>query len=182
MMLFRLILLLFVAALGPARSSGAAAHDIHLSHTRMVIDGASVLARVRVFHDDMELVLRRHSGRPELRITDGSSQDSAFAAYFDAKVSLTSAGERLHPRVIESGPDPDATDSPMWWYLVELKARRPIHALGVKYELMFEQFEDQRNIVSVLKLPGEERRSLYFAAGESREQLVEFQRALNPFP
>jgi len=140
----------------------------------MVVDGPTVLARVRVFHDDLEVVLRRHSHRPDLKITDVSSQDSAFAAYFDAKVSLISAGERLHPRVLQSGPDPDASDSPMWWYLVELKASRPIESLAVRYELMFEQFGDQRNIIAILKTPGDQRQSLYFAAGESREQVVKF--------
>jgi hypothetical protein len=140
----------------------------------MVVDGSTVLARVRVFHDDLEVVLRRHGNRPDLSITDGSSHDSAFAAYFDAKVSLISAGERLHPRVLQSGPDPDASDSPMWWYLIELKAAKPIEQLTVRYELMFEQFGDQRNIIAILKTPGEKRQSLYFAAGETREQVVKF--------
>lgn len=167
-------LVVLLAGLTPVAHGTSARHDIHLSHTRMVVDGATVLARVRVFHDDLELVLRRHVARPELRITDGAAQDSAFAAYFDARVSLTSSGERLRPRVLHSGPDPDATDSPMWWYLVELKASKPIESLVMRYDLMFEQFTDQRNIVAILKLPGEKRQSLYFAAGEEREQVVKF--------
>jgi hypothetical protein len=167
-------LVVLFAGLAPVATPPAVAHDVHLSHTRMVVDGATVLARVRVFHDDLELVLQRHGSRPDLRITNGASQDSAFAAYFDARVSLTSAGERLRGRVLQSGPDPDASDSPMWWYLIELKAAKPIESLAVRYELMFEQFGDQRNIVAILKMPGEKRQSLYFAAGEEREQVVKF--------
>lgn len=174
MTLFRPLLFLSAMAVGPAPTGRAALHDIHLSHTRMVVDGATVQARIRVFRDDLETVLRRHSTRQELSIRDGSSQDSLFAAYFDATVALTSAGERLRARVIQSGRDPDATDSPMWWYLVELRAASPIHTLAVRYELMFEQFDDQRNIVSILKMPGEARRSLYFAPGERGEQVVKF--------
>lgn len=174
MTLFRPVLFLLAAAVGPAPSGRAALHDIHLSHTRMVVDGATVQARIRVFHDDLELVLRRHTTRPELSVGDRSSHDSVFAAYFDATVSLTSSGERLRPRVIQSGRDPDATDSPMWWYLVEFRAAKPIQTLAVKFELMFEQFDDQRNIVSIVKMPGEARRSLYFAPGERGEQVVRF--------
>jgi hypothetical protein len=173
MNLFRSLLVLF-AGFAPTGPRPATAHDIHLSHTRMVVDGSTVLARVRVFHDDLEIVLRRQGNRPDLRITDGSSHDSAFAAYFDSKVSLKSAGERLHSRVLQSGPDSDASDSPMWWYLVELKASKPIQSLAVRYALMFEQFSDQRNIIAILKTPGDKRRSLYFAAGEDREQVVTF--------
>lgn len=173
MNLFQSLLVLF-AGLAPATPQPVVSHDVHLSHTRMVVDGATVLARVRVFHDDLEVVLRRHGNRPDLRISSGASQDSAFAAYFDAKVSLRSAGERLVPKVLQSGPDPDASDSPMWWYLVELKASKPIESLAVRYGLMFEQFTDQRNIVAILKMPGEKRQSLYFAAGDEREQVVKF--------
>ena len=174
MTLFRPVLFLFVAAVGPVPIGRTALHDIHLSHTRMVVDGATVQARIRVFHDDLEMVLRRHTARQELSVRDESSQDSLFAAYLDATVSLTSAGERLRPHVIQSGRDPDATDSPMWWYLVEFRAAKPIQTLAVKYELMFEVFDDQRNIVSVVKMPGEARRSLYFAPGERGEQVVRF--------
>lgn len=165
--------LLALSLAGPLSYAGTRfAHDIHLSHTRMVVEGATITARVRVFHDDLEAALRRHSGRAELMVRDGSSQDSIFIAYLESRVTLHSGGVRLKPRVLQSGPDPDAVDSPMWWYVVEFKAPRPIAELTLRHELMFELFGDQRNIVALVHMPHQARYSMYFAAGESRAQTV----------
>jgi hypothetical protein len=166
--------LLFLALAGARPLGETGRHDIHLSHTRMVVDGASIVCRVRVFHDDAEAVLRRFANQPGLRITDGSSQDSLFQRYFDSRVTMTAGGERLHGRVLQSGRDAEVTDSPMWWYLIEYRAAKPVQLVAIRHELMFEQFPDQRNIMTVLKMPKEERYSLYFAAGESKEQVLEF--------
>ncbi|MGQ0650384.1 MAG: DUF6702 family protein [Gemmatimonadaceae bacterium] len=168
------LFLLFVALLGASPPPAAARHDVHLSHTRMVVDGTTIICRVRVFHDDMETVLRRFTRVADLRIVDGASQDSAFQRYFASKVVMSSGGERLQPRVIQSGRDPESSDSPMWWYLVQYRASTPVQSVAIKHELMFEQFPDQRNIMTVLKMPREERYSLYFAPGESREQVLKF--------
>ena len=173
-MLFQVLLIAFAPSLGPFHSGPLPVHDIHLSHTRIVVDGAKLRARIRLFQDDMELVLRRHSGRHDLAVTRRPALDSAFSSYLLAKVALTSAGEQLRCRITASGPDPDATDSPMWVFDVELSARRSIDSLTVRFELMFEQFDDQRNIVIVVREKGAQRRSLYFAPGGKREQTVTF--------
>lgn len=140
----------------------------------MVVDGATVTCRVRVFHDDAQAVLRRFANRPTLRIVDGASQDSLFERYVEAKVSVTSDGTPLRPRVIDSGRDTDATTATMWWYVIEYRAPRSVTSLAIRHQLMFEQFENQRNVMTILKMPREERYSLYFAAGDSREQVVRF--------
>jgi hypothetical protein len=40
--------------------------------------------------------------------------------------------------------------------------------------LLFEHFSDQKNIVTMLKMPGETRYSLYFVREDVREQSVTF--------
>jgi hypothetical protein len=173
-MLLHFLLVAFVPAFGPFHSGPLPTHDIHLSHTRIVVDGTKLRARIRLFQDDLELVLRRHTRRPDLTAAHRPSLDSAFASYLREKVALTSAGERLSSRITASGPDPQPADSPMWVFDVELSAERPISALTLRFELMFEQFDDQRNIVIVVREGGAQRQSLYFAPGGSREQTVTF--------
>lgn len=173
-MLFQVLLIAFVPSPGAFHSGPLPAHDVHLSHTRIVVDGTKLRARIRLFQDDMERVLRRHSGRHDLAVLRRPALDSAFASYLQAKVTLTSAGEQLRGRITASGPDPDPTDSPMWVFDVELSAQRPVHSLTVRFDLMFEQFDDQRNIVIVVREGGAQRRSLYFAPGGNREQTVTF--------
>lgn len=166
--------LLLALLTGGPPGARAAMHDVHLSHSRMVVDGATITVRIRVFHDDTEAALRAFAGRTDLRIVDGESQDSVFQRYYDAKVALKANGERLHARVIQSGRDAEMAESPMWWYLLEYRAPRPVRSIAILQELMFEQFRDQRNILSILKLPGQERHSLYFAVGDSKEMVLDF--------
>jgi hypothetical protein len=162
----------------PSRPEGAAraesAHDIHLTYTRMVVDGASVVCRVRLFKDDLERALQDFAKQPALRIGTTAGTDSIFAAYFNTRASLIADGEALRGKVLQSGLDPDATDEQMWWYLIELPARKPVRSLAVRIALLFETFRDQKNVVTLLKMPGEERHSLYFAGEDAKEQRLDF--------
>jgi hypothetical protein len=152
---------------------GGPGHDIHLTHTRVVVDGASVQCRIRLFQDDLQLALQRYANRPDLRVTETTPHDSIFGAYFGAKTVLRADGVVLRGRVVRSGRDADAVEFPMWWYIVELRAESPVRTLGVRYDLLFEQFRDQRNILTVVKEP-DERHSLYFAESQRDEQIVKF--------
>lgn len=183
-------LLLGIALLSPARAqalppasaahtrpvvaSNTPLHDVHLTYSRVVVDGASVIFRVRLFHDDLEKALQVYSRNPALKVVTSPAADSAFAAYFNAQVPVTANGRRLVGRVIQSGKDMDVTDQEMWWYLVELTAPAPITTLSLRVGLMFEHFTDQKNIVTMLKMPGEKRYSLYFVREDAKEQSVTF--------
>jgi hypothetical protein len=140
----------------------------------MVVDGSNVVCRVRLFKDDIERALQRHTATPTFRVAASSTADSTFASYFNAHVAMSSGGRRLSGRVVQSGIDADATDPPMWWYVVEFPAPAPIRALSIRVGLLFELFSDQKNVVTVLKMPKETRYSLYFTAADAKEQAVTF--------
>ena len=146
------------------RSPHIRAHDVHLTYSRMVVDGASVTCRVRLFKDDLDKALQ--SSGP------AATTDSLFAAYFNAHVTMSSDGRRLSGRVVQSGRDPDVTDQEMWWFQIEASAARPITTLTLRIALFFELYKDQKNLVTLLKMPGEERRSLLFAGGDTAEQVI----------
>lgn len=154
--------------------AGTPRHEVHLSHTRLVVEGSVVTGRIRLFHDDTEAVLQRFTGRAELRVNVIDAQREAFQRYIDSTITVTAGGTRLHPRVVDAGPDPDVTTAPMWWYALEYRARSPVKGLAIRHTLMFEQFSNQRNILTVLTWPGDRRFSLYFAAGDAREQVLTF--------
>lgn len=148
-------------------------HDVHLTYSRVVVDGARVLWRVRLFRDDLEKTLAAWSRNAALNVTTPAA-DTAFASYFNAQVPVTANGKRLTGKVLESGRDADVTDQEMWWYLIELPASAPVTSLGTRVGLLFEHFSDQRNIVSLLKMPGGERYSMYFVPGDTKLQNVIF--------
>ncbi len=154
------------AALLLAPPSPAAPHDLHLTHTRMVIEGAAVVARVRIFRDDLEKAIKRP-------VADDAASKAAVAAYMAQNFVVRADGAALSGEVLDSGGDMDG-DQPIWWVLVQWKAAKPVKTLGVKVHLMFETFNDQQNTVLVAKQPGDERRGLYFQAGDLAEQVLRF--------
>ncbi len=161
-----------VAVLGAAPPSGrrargaAVPHDLHITNTRMVIEGAVVVARVRMFRDDLQKALKR-------TVTDSAASKSAVAAYLTQNVLLTAEGVKLNGEVLDSGGDVDG-DQPIWWALMQWKAPKPVTTLGVRVHLMFDAFADQQNTVLVARQPGDERRGLYFQAGDRAEQVLKF--------
>ena len=157
-----------------ARVEGAAPlHDVHLTYSRVVVDGASVLWRVRLFHDDLEKGVAAWSKNPAFKVGAPGS-DSVFAAYFNAQVPVTANGKRLVAKVLQSGKDPDVTDQDMWWYLLELPAPAPVTTFSTRVGLLFEHFTDQRNVLTLLKMPGEERHSMYFVPSDVKPQTLTF--------
>jgi hypothetical protein len=164
-----------VTAVGHGSSRGArAVHDMHLSYTRMVVDGPSIVCRVRVFKDDIQGALQRHLSSPAFQLAATPASDSAFAAYFNAHVAISSNGTRLVARVRQSSADSGIADLAMWSYLVELSAPTSIRSLSIRIGILFDSFKDQKNVVTVLKMPREERFSLSFMAGDSRSQTLSF--------
>ena len=159
------------ALLALVAARGASAHDVHVSHTRAVVEGRTVVLNVRLFADDLEATLRRASGNAALRL-DTPAADSAFARYLARQVTVTADGAPLAPRVTQAGTANDATGVPMRWYLVELAAPRPVQALAIRNALLFDTFRDQQNIVAVMRMPGERRTTLFFASGDEKAQTV----------
>jgi len=157
-----LLLALPAVAVAPV----AAPHNLHLTHTRMVIEGSAVVARVRMFRDDLEKSLKR-------KITDDAASRAAVAAYMSQHFMVSADGAKLTGEVLDSGGDMDG-DQSVWWVLVQWKAARPVKTIGVRVHLMFESFNDQQNTVLVARQPGDERRGLYFQAGDLKEQVLKF--------
>jgi hypothetical protein len=146
-------------------------HDVHVSHMRVVVEGTTVAAQVRLFHDDLQDAVRRHAGSPQLLLSSPAG-DSAFARYFAQGVTVTADGARLTARLLQARDDRDTGGVPMRVYTVELAAPRPVRRLALRDALLFEHFRDQQNLAVVLRMPGERRTSLFFAAGDTREQVV----------
>ncbi len=152
----------------PSAAAAAAAvrHNTHIAHTRMVVEGPMVVARIRMFRDDLQKALKRTVG-------DDAASQAALRAYINGSFGVTADGARLTAEIADSGGDTEG-DQPIWWVLVQWKAARPVKSVGLKVHLMFDTFSDQQNVVVLNKQPGDERRSLYFQAGDRTEQVIKF--------
>ncbi len=143
-----------------------APHNLHVAHARMVVEGNVIVARIRMFRDDLQRALKR-------TVNDSASSKAAVAAYVTKNVLLVSDGATLTGEILDGGADADG-DQPIWWVLVQWKAPKPVTVLSLRVHLMFDAFKDQQNIVVVAKQPGDERRGLYFQAGDLKEQVLKF--------
>ena len=155
---------------GSGTRSPEALHDTHVSHTRLVIEGRTIALRVRLFHDDLTLALRAATRNAALELTPQARADPVFEGYFRDRVKLEVDGRPVELRVTGSGMEEDAAAQQVVWYVLEGGLERPASRIVIMDGLLFEAFRDQQNIVQLLKLPEDNRRTFYFTASDPRDQ------------
>jgi hypothetical protein len=163
--------LAFVLMAGPgpgpeSSSAGENPHPLHLSTTQLAVDSTTVWLRIRMFKDDLELALGVRAGLDSLSLEPSASHDSLFAAYFNQAFGLRLNGTEVTGVIESSGEDVESGvgDLRMWWYQVRFDGTEQIRSIEIRNEILYEEFEDQRNIVRVLHVPTDMQRTLYFAA------------------
>lgn len=168
-------LLALLLALGPGDSRApGAVHDIHASHLRLVLEDATVAGRIRLFHDDLQLALRVQARDSALTLTRERPAAELFQRYLAARLTLEVNGRAVPLTVTDAGAEQDPQGQLMMWYVVEGEAPGTATRVVLRQAVLCELFEDQQNIVQLLRMPGEERRTLYFAGTDPRAQALEF--------
>lgn len=152
----------------------AARHDQHVSHTRLVVEGTTVAARMRLFRDDIEKGMARFHHLEAFDAAKDPRRDSLFAAYVNARFLLEADGARLSATVEGSGVETDEQRQPIVWLLLDFAGAKPVKRLALRNLILQDQFTDQQNIVQVLHLPDEARQTLYFAPGDAKAQELSF--------
>jgi hypothetical protein len=138
----------------------------------MVVEGRTVACRIRFFKDDLEKALRAASGRPGLRISGSDRADSVAAGYIARTLMLRADGGPITLHLTGSGTEQDEAAQEIVWYALEGEMKAPVQRLSVLDGLLFESFHDQQNILLLLRLPEDDRQTLYFVASDPREQSV----------
>jgi hypothetical protein len=135
-------------------------HPMHVSYGRMVLEGDVALLNVRIFIDDLENALSRFHDVPGLRMRPDPAIDSLFTDYFNEMFTFA-IGDSVVPGVIvESGESDD-----MWWYVVLFQGWEPIDEISFRTELLYDIFNDQRNIMRILHIATDEYQMYYSVAG-----------------
>ncbi|KER10732.1 MAG: hypothetical protein HY22_02670 [[Candidatus Thermochlorobacteriaceae] bacterium GBChlB] len=139
------------------------AHNFHVSYGKMAVEGNSIYLSLRFFKDDLETALCKSSARDDLKLAATPQCDSIYLRYFAEKFEITCDGRRLRAELLSSGEDGD-----MWWYKLNFSDSKTLHAVTIKNTLLFELFDDQKNIVQVMHFPSEQQQSFYFIRGAER--------------
>jgi hypothetical protein len=163
------LLLSFVLALAPSMGAGAgdesAPHDLHLTSANAVVEGESVLVRIRFFKDDLEAALGRRLGVSVLAMADTPEVRRVFLAYLAEHLEVAADSAPLKAVLLASGEDV-LDREPVWWCALEYRADAPVGELTMRNTLLFELFDDQRNVVKFIHLPDETQQTFAFARGE----------------
>ncbi|MGW8265909.1 MAG: DUF6702 family protein [Longimicrobiales bacterium] len=145
-------------------------HDLHATYGNLGVEGAVAILQIRIFQDDLEEALRRFHGRESLRLEVTPEVDGLFLAYLGRRFVLETGGAPLEGRIVGSGDD--ALDrEPVWWYQVQYRAPEPIRTARITNTILFEIFDDQSNVLRVVRFPEETRRAYYFTSGEETVEI-----------
>ena len=160
------ILLTGAGAAPEAPSPKDLVHPIHLSTTQLAVDTTTVWLRIRMFRDDLESALAVRAGIDSLTLEPSAEHDTLFADYFNEAFGLRLNGTEATGVIDSSGEDLESGvgDLQMWWYQIRFDSTQPIRGIEIRNEILYEQFEDQRNIVRILHVPTDMQKTLYFAA------------------
>jgi len=157
--------ILTIAVLASFTVAPRRAHEFHVTYGRMAIEGNVAVARVRFYTDDLEATLARAAGVDVFRMETNPAVDSLFLAYFGRQFQFIVEGKVLDGTIVGSGDDV-VDREPAWWFLIRFDAGEPIGDFRMRNALLFDMFEDQKNILKVVHLPDDTQRSYTFSIEE----------------
>lgn len=147
------------------------AHDLHVSYGNLGVEESLALLQLRIFKDDLEEALERLSGQDDLLMEVSPEMDALFLRYLEARFTLEAGGDALSPVIVGSGYD-ELDREPVWTYQIRFDAPAPVRRLRITNTLLFEVFDDQRNVVRVVEFPEGRRNAYYFAPGEETVEIT----------
>jgi len=150
---------MILPVLSPQESTLDTDHPLHLSHGNMVLEGKHAILNVRLFQDDLELALSQFHSIDGLRVRADPILDSLFVSYFNSQFTMSIADSIHEGSILASGQSED-----MWWYAVTFASTDTITAVTFRNDLLFDIFNDQRNITRVLHTSSDKQRTFYSVA------------------
>lgn len=136
----------------------------------MAVEGAILAGRIRFFKDDLERALGPKLGTDAVSLTPGPEADALVLGYVRERLRIAADGQVLAPRVLASGYD-ELDREPVWWITLEYRAAAPMDEITVRNTLLFELFDDQRNVFKFVRFPDRTQRTFYFAHGEEEHRV-----------
>lgn len=140
-----------------------APHNVRISIATLEADAGLLSIEVRFFWDDLQIGIMERTSDMEFELAETPQVDEIVERYINDMLTLEVDGERLQGRVTSRGiQDAPRLDEVMWWYRLEYEVEGAPERLYVKNRLLFNMFEDQRNILHVTTRSGRER-AYYFS-------------------
>jgi hypothetical protein len=147
-------------------------HELHLAYGDLAVEGSLIAGRLRFFKDDLERAIGPIVGATAMNLEPGTEADALVMRYVRDNLHISVGGEELRASLLGSGQD-ELDREPVWWVIVQYRAPATVEEITVSTTLLFELYDDQRNIFKFVHFPDETPQTFYFAEGES-EHVVRF--------
>ena len=154
------VVLITLLCMPEVTSKPGAVHRFHVTYGRMAIEGNKAVCRIRFFGHDLEETLQNFGKDPSFKLDVNPESDSVYTKYFNENFVLLVNGKPIEATVISSGEEGD-----MWWYIMEYNTTAPLNEFRLTNTLLFDTYDDQRNIFKVITFPSEKTQSVYFTHG-----------------
>ncbi len=141
-------------------------HNIRMSLATLEAAAETVTIEIRFFWDDLQVAVMERTSDMQFELAESPEVDRVVEAYINDTVTVEVDGSRLTGTVSARGvQDAARQDEVMWWYRLEYPVSGSPDRIYVKNRLLFNMFEDQRNILHVTTRSGRER-AYYFSWDE----------------
>lgn len=159
---FKSTLLVPLALLALRGAADAPAHPFRLSVADVVVSGASMEVRIRFFWDDLQLAVMERESDMEFRLAETPEVDTVIRRYVNKMLVFEAGDAPVRGVLVERGvEDARRADEVMWWYRLEYALPPGTERIGIRNRVLFNVFEDQRNLIHLKTRSGRER-SYYF--------------------
>ena len=147
-------------------SASASPHLFRLSVADVAVTGPVLDVRIRFFWDDLQFAVMESTSDMEFRLAETDEVDMVVQQYINDMLTIEAAGGVLQGTVVERGiEDARNPDEVMWWYRLEYPLDPSVDRVHIRNRVLFNMFEDQRNLVHLKTRSGRER-TYYFSWDE----------------
>lgn len=141
-----------------------AVHELHETYADLAIEGRVVAGRIRFFKRDLERALGPILMSDAVALSPGTEADALVLRYLGERLALVAGGDTLRAALL-GAEEVRMGHHPGWQVTLSWEAPEPVRELHVRNTLLFEVHDDQRNIVRLVRFPGEWRETMTFEAG-----------------
>jgi len=146
-------------------------HDFHITYSRVAIEQNVIVARTRFFKDDLTRGLKKFSKAESFSLDISPVADSLFAVYYNDRFVIEVDGKRLPGRIVGSGEELEGNEQ-MWWYVMQYDAAAEPISVRISNTLLFDTFDDQKNVLKIQKFPSDQSSTFYFDSDETTIEIT----------
>ena len=141
-------------------------HPFRVSVADAAIVEEGLEIRIRFFWDDLQLAMMEYASDMEFRLAETARVDARIERYINEMLTIQAAGTALQGTVVARGVEgARRPDEVMWWYTLRYRLDPATERISVRNRLLFNLFEDQRNLFHLRTRSGSER-SWFFSWDE----------------